>query len=69
MQKVILGCKQAVHLLVLISLIGLEQAFANNLEKLELKRYVVTYVLDAEGYVTSYTTNESPKYTVTITYK
>ena len=35
----------------------------------ELKRYVVTYVLDAEGYVTSYTTNESPKYTVTITYK
>lgn len=36
---------------------------------IELKRYNITYEFDADGYVTSYTTNESPKYTVKITYK
>lgn len=35
----------------------------------ELKRYNITYELDNEGYVTSYTTNEVPKYTVRITYR
>ena len=34
-----------------------------------LKSYNIIYELDGEGYVTSYTTNESPKYTVKITYK
>ncbi len=36
---------------------------------LQLRRYNITYTLDAEGYVTGYTTNETPKYTVKITYK
>lgn len=35
----------------------------------QLKRYNITYVLDDNGYVKSYTTNESPKYTVKITYR
>ena len=35
----------------------------------ELKRYDITYELDGEGYVKSYTTSEVPKYTVKITYK
>ena len=35
----------------------------------DLKRYNITYELDGEGYVKSYTTNEVPKYTVKITYK
>ena len=34
-----------------------------------LKGYFITYTLDAEGYVQSYTTNETPKYTVKYTYK
>ena len=37
--------------------------------EVELKRYNITYELDSEGYVKSYTTNESPKYTVKITYR
>ena len=36
---------------------------------IELKRYNITYELDNDGYVKSYTTNETPKYTVKITYK
>lgn len=38
-------------------------------EPIELKRYNINYQLDSDGYVTSYTTNESPKYTVTISYR
>ena len=34
-----------------------------------LTGYFITYTLDAEGYVQSYTTNETPKYTVKYTYK
>ncbi|MBR5030112.1 MAG: hypothetical protein IKX63_03300 [Muribaculaceae bacterium] len=34
-----------------------------------LKRYDISYELDADGYVKSYTTNESPKYTVKYTYR
>ena len=37
--------------------------------KQELKNYDITYTLDAEGYVKSYTTTESPRYTVTFTYR
>lgn len=36
---------------------------------IELRRYNITYEFDADGYVTGYTTNESPKYTVKITYR
>lgn len=36
---------------------------------LELKRYDISYVLDSDGYVISYTTNETPRYTVKITYR
>lgn len=36
---------------------------------LELKRYPISYTLDAEGYVTSYTIDETPKYTVKFTYR
>ncbi len=36
---------------------------------IELKRYNITYELDGDGYVKSYTTNESPKYTVYISYR
>jgi hypothetical protein len=36
---------------------------------IELKRYNITYELDNEGYVTSYATNEVPRYTVKITYR
>jgi len=35
----------------------------------DLKRYEISYELDGEGYVKSYTTTESPKYTVKITYR
>ena len=38
-------------------------------EENQLKRYNISYVFDSDGYVTSYTTNESPKYTVKITYR
>ena len=34
-----------------------------------LTGYFINYTLDAEGYVQSYTTNETPKYTVKYTYK
>ena len=34
-----------------------------------LTGYFITYTLDAEGYVQSYTTNETPKYTVKYTYR
>lgn len=34
-----------------------------------LKRYDITYEFDADGYVTSYTTTEVPRYTVKITYR
>lgn len=34
-----------------------------------LKAYYITYNFDANGYVQSYTTTESPKYTVKYTYK
>lgn len=44
-------------------------AEANSDEPLPIKRYNITYVLDSDGYVTSYTTNEIPKYTVKITYR
>lgn len=37
--------------------------------EIELKRYNITYEFDSDGYVKSYTTNESPKYTVKITYR
>ena len=37
--------------------------------QLQLKRYNISYELDDEGYVKSYTTNETPKYTVKITYR
>lgn len=37
--------------------------------QLELKRYDITYEFDSDGYVKSYTTNETPKYTVKITYR
>lgn len=33
------------------------------------KYYAITYEFDAQGYVKSYTTTESPKYTVRFTYK
>ena len=36
---------------------------------IQLKRYNISYELDSEGYVKSYTTNETPKYTVRITYR
>lgn len=36
---------------------------------IQLKRYNISYELDNEGYVKSYTTNETPKYTVRITYR
>ena len=42
---------------------------ASNPDAVELKRYNITYTLDAQGYVTSYTTNETPRYTVTYTYR
>ena len=35
----------------------------------QLKRYNITYTFDNDGYVKSYTTNETPKYTVTYTYR
>lgn len=35
----------------------------------ELRRYNITYELDADGYVTSYTTNEVPSYTVRFYYR
>lgn len=38
-------------------------------EPIPLKRYNITYELDGDGYVKSYTTNETPKYTVKITYR
>ena len=41
----------------------------NPTEPAQLKRYDITYELDANGYVKSYTTNETPKYTVKITYR
>ena len=34
-----------------------------------LKAYAINYTLDADGYVTSYTTSENPKYTVKYTYR
>ena len=36
---------------------------------IQLKRYNISYELDSEGYVKSYTTNETSKYTVRITYR
>ena len=45
------------------------QATEANSNHVELKRYPITYVLDADGYVKSYTTTETPKYTVTFTYR
>lgn len=36
---------------------------------IELKRYNIEYDIDSEGYVKSYTTNESPRYTVKFTYR
>ena len=42
---------------------------ASNPNVIQLKRYNISYVLDANGYVTSYTTNETPKYTVRYTYR
>ncbi|MBR5639264.1 MAG: DUF4595 domain-containing protein [Muribaculaceae bacterium] len=42
---------------------------ADSDEPLQLKRYDITYELDSDGYVKSYTTNETPKYTVRITYR
>lgn len=45
------------------------QATDQNSNHVELKRYPITYVLDADGYVKSYTTTETPKYTVTFTYR
>lgn len=36
---------------------------------IELRRYNITYEFDADGYVTGYTTSETPKYTVKITYR
>ncbi len=41
----------------------------NSAGEIELKRYNITYEFDSDGYVKSYTTNESPKYTVKITYR
>lgn len=38
-------------------------------DPVEMKRYNISYVLDDDGYVKSYTTNESPKYTIKITYR
>lgn len=38
-------------------------------EDSQLKRYDISYVLDSEGYVKSYTTNESPAYSVSFTYR
>ena len=41
----------------------------NPADPIQLKRYNITYELDGEGYVKGYTTNETPKYTVKITYR
>ena len=45
------------------------QAEDQNSSNPQLKRYNITYELDNEGYVKSYTTTENPKYTVKFTYR
>ena len=42
---------------------------SDSTDPIQLRRYNITYELDGDGYVKSYTTNETPKYTVTITYR
>lgn len=49
---------------------GLDIANANQeTGETPLKQYPISYEFDADGYVTSYTTTESPKYTVKFTYR
>lgn len=45
------------------------QAEDQNSSNPQLKRYNITYELDSDGYVKSYTTTENPKYTVKFTYR
>jgi hypothetical protein len=45
------------------------QAQDQNSTDLQLKCYNISYTLDSEGYVQSYTTSETPKYTVKFTYR